>query len=184
MNRSGNHVTASRSVLVLFVIILISGCTSVKKREYAPFVRDLDGKNELIVSTYPAGLPDEVSQEGATFEAYETHGELYFQVFVRDRGRSIGSSPELESMRIHSFSYRLDDGPLTELLSGYTGNFWMQGNRRYEQRDLPPILYRSDGVVFIEINFELNGTKYAFEGEMPARASSVTVPTFIKDGGI
>jgi hypothetical protein len=135
------------------------------------------------VSTYPAGFPDRVNK-GVINERYETHGELYFQIHIRDKKQHFGPSPHVDSFHLHSFSYRIGDEPPVVLLSDYARPFWMQGNSRYEKRDLPPIPYHADGAVSIEIDFTLNGKKYSLKGDMPAHQRKTVAPTFIKNRGI
>lgn len=171
-------------VIGLSVLSLLAGCTSITQREYAPFVHELDGLSELVISTYPADFPDRLSEKGDLFEKYESAGEVYFQVNIRDKSKSSGPNDHVESINIHSFAYRVGDGPKTVLLSDYEDNFWMQGNPRYESRPLPPVPYVPDAKVSIEIRFTLNGTVFAFEGDMPARESSSLWPTIIVNQGV
>lgn len=176
--------TRTRILLGLGFALISAGCTSINQREYAPFVRDLDGLNELAISTYPADFPDRLSDKGEVFEKYESAGELYLQVHIRDSNKQIGPNPHVESINIHSFSYRVGDGPVTVLLSDYENNFWMQGNPRYEKRDLPPVPYVPGGRLSINISFTLNGDNYAFEGDMAATEQSSVLPTTIVDQGV
>ena len=46
-----------------------------------------------------------------------THGEVYFQLNVKDRQRAAGPNPHVEAFEFHSFAYRMDDGPKTVLLT-------------------------------------------------------------------
>ncbi|MFL2942264.1 MAG: hypothetical protein ACJZ68_01685 [Limisphaerales bacterium] len=46
-----------------------------------------------------------------------THGEVYFQLYVKDRQRAAGPNPHVEGVEFHSFAYRMDDGPKTVLLT-------------------------------------------------------------------
>ena len=177
-------MTAARNTFVVLIVLLLWGCTQFNQREYEPFVRDLDDLNQLEISTYAADFPDRLTEKGAVFEKYETAGELYFQVNIRDRKKSMGPNTNVESIVIHSFSYRFDDEPPSVLLSDYDYNFWMQGNPRYDKQDLPPIPYRPDGKVSIEIRFTLNGKTFEFEGDMPATESSSTWPTFVVNQGV
>ncbi len=177
-------IIAARNSLAVLVVLLVSGCTQFNPREYEPFVRDLDDSNQLEISTYAADFPDRLTEQGAVFEKYESADELYFQVNIRDSRKSAGPNTNVESILIHSFSYRFDDEPPSVLLSDYDYNFWMQGNPRYDKQDLPPIPYKPDGRVFIEIHFTLNGKTFEFEGDMPATESSSTLPTFIVNQGV
>ena len=171
--------------LIAFLLLLIgSSCTSITQREYSPFIRDLDGRNELKISTYPAVFPKGKSGSTLLLDKEESHGETYFQVYIRDSSKKMGPNPHVESIEIHSFSYQIDSGPKTELLSGYTHNFWMQGNPRYEKRKLPPIPYRSDSMISIEIDFTLNGKKYTYQGEMKPQEQTTVIPTAVRNSTI
>jgi hypothetical protein len=156
----------------------------MNQREYGPFVRDLGGGNELRISTYPADFPDRLTPKGKLYQRYESAGAVYFQVNIRDKSKGIGRNENVESIMIHSFAYRLSDAPPTVLLSDYDYNFWMQDNPRYESRDLPPIAYKPDGHVSIEIHFTLNGETYRYQGDMAARENTTTMPTVLAKQGI
>ncbi|MDJ0760006.1 MAG: hypothetical protein QNJ19_11440 [Woeseiaceae bacterium] len=172
------------SVLVFSILLVAAGCTSINHREYAPFVRELDGVSQLEISTYPADYPNRLSDKNDTFESYESADDIYFQINIRDKSRSIGRNEHVQSINIHSFSYRIGNEPPTLLLSDYDYNFWMQDNPRYEERDLPPIPFVPGGKVSISISFTLNGERYSFEGDMPASEHSRTVPTAIVNQGV
>ena len=182
--RALHRPIAPRMLLVLTFVLLSTGCTSIKQREYEPFVRDLDGLNELAISTYPADYPNRLSDKGGLLEEYESASELYLQVHIRDRKKKFGPNPHVESITIQSFAYRVGDGPLTVLLSDYDDNFWMQGNPRYEKRNLPPVPYVNNGRLWIDIQFTLNGKQYEFEGDMRATEDTSTLPTFIVNQGV
>lgn len=177
------HIQATKIIVfaALLGLLLASGCTSVTLRGYAPFVRDLDGRSELCISTYPAGFPTKVGRKRAGYESYETNEDLYFQVFIRDIKKRAGPNPHIESVCIHSFTCRIGDAPPELLLSGYTKNFWMQGNPQAGKRVVPPIPYHAKGRVSIEMDLTLNGKRYSFKGDMPARESRIVAPTFIKN---
>lgn len=176
--------TTTRLLPVLVIVLVEAGCTSIEQRAYAPFVRDLDGLSELAISTYPADYPDRLSDRGAWFEKYQSAGEMYLQVHIRDAKKQFGPNPHIESVNIHSFSYRIGNEAPTVLLSGYESHFWMQNNPRYEKRDLPPIPYVPEGKLMIDIRLSLNGKQYAFAGDMPATGKTRIWPTFIVDQGV
>ncbi len=174
----------AQSFFLLLLAFVVVACTSFKNREYAPFVRELDGNSVLEISTYPADFADRTSAKGAVMQSYESHGALFFQIFVRAKGKKAGPNPYVESMTIHSFSYSIDGAEPRVLLQDYASNFWMQGNPRYEQRELPPIPYRKNSNVTVRIDFSLNGTRYQFEGDMPAKESSSMLPTAVVEQSI
>jgi hypothetical protein len=175
---------AKLTLLSILLPLLVSSCTSITKREYEPFVRQLDDKSEISVSTYPAGFPRQVPGNSPSLEKLETHDELYFQIYVRDRKQNFGPNPHITSINIHSFSYRMGDQPLTELLTNYPEAFWMQNNPRYEKIKHTTIPYVPDSSVFIEIDLTLNGKRYKLNGNMPARESKLFAPTFILNQSI
>ena len=175
---------ATRIIMAVSGLLIVSACTKFRHLEYAPFVRDLDGLSELAISTYPANYPERLSNKGDVVQKYRTTGELYFQVHIRDKKTKSGPNSHVHSINIHKFSYRIGDAPPVDLLSGYQDNFWMQDNPRYEQRDLPAVPYVPDGKVSIEISLTLNGKKFEFEGDMPANEKSGVYPTVIVDQGV
>ena len=66
--------------IALSVLLVSKACTTVTHREYTPLIQELDEKNELKVSTYPAWFPKNVGPG-----KLETHGEVCFQLYVKDR---------------------------------------------------------------------------------------------------
>ena len=168
----------------LLLLAILSGCTNIRSLEYGAFVRDLDGLSELKITTYPADFANRLTDKGAVFQKYESAREVYFQVNIRDKSKSMGPNEHVESVRVHSFSYQVEGQPAVVLLSDYDDNFWMQGNPRYDDRELPPIPYLPDSRIAVRIAFMLNGEEYDFQGEMPANESSSTWPTFIVEQGV
>ena len=55
-------------------------------------------------------------------------------------------------------------------------SFWIQTNRNYESRDLPPILYRRNSRIMVEVELTLNGKRHTVLGVMPSRERRTTVP--------
>ena len=170
---------AKLTLLPILLPLLVSSCTSITKRDYRPFVRQLDDKSEISVSTYPAGFLREAPGNRPSFEKFETHDKLYFQIHVRDRKSDFGPNPHITSINIHSFSYRMGDQPPKELLSNYPHAFWMQDTPIYGQINHTTIPYAPDSSVSIEIDLTLNGKRYKLNGNMPARERKYVVPTFI-----
>jgi len=41
----------------------------------------------------------------------------------------------------------------------FCDSFWMQTNRNYESGDLPPILYRRNSRITVEVELTLNGKR-------------------------
>lgn len=157
--------------MILMAAIAITSCAGPTQRAYKPFVRNLDGKSELAISTYPAVFP--WTKDG---ELRETDDELYFQVFVRDRKTKCGTNPHVQSILIKSFAYQLDDRKSKQLLNNYPSNFWLQNNPNFEKRELPAVPYKADSAITVEIRLNLNGTDYSFEGKMPASKEKMIYP--------
>ena len=170
--------------LLVLSWITFTSCTSFTNREYGPFVRNLDGKSELHISTYPAFFPQKKSTSNSINKKLESHCEVYFQLFIRDLDKKFGPNPHIESVTIHSFSYQLPNEPKIEILTNHDGNFWMQGNPNYESRKLSAILYRKNSAINIEIDFSLNGKKYSYEGQMKSKESTTTLPKIIANASI
>jgi hypothetical protein len=174
---------AIRFFISLSGLLMISGCTQLKNLEYGPFIRDLDGRSELAISTYPADFAQRLSDKGAIFEQYESDRKLYFQVHIRDKETKFGPNPHVRSITIHTFSYQIAGAPPVVLLSEYQDNFWMQNNPRYEDAQ-PAVDYLPGGNISIEISLTLNGEKFVFEGDMPANESHQYLPTFVVNQSI
>jgi hypothetical protein len=169
---------------LLALTCLLGACTTVTHRAYTPFVRSLDGNSELCISTYPAWYPHNKPGGTSGFKQVETHGELNFQVHIRGAKKKQGPDDQVNSVKIRSFAYQLDDGPKIELLTDYPNNFWMQGNPRYQKDNLPPVPYLPDSVIHVQIDFTLNGKSYNFKGEMKPSESKTTMPTNILKSSI
>lgn len=163
-------------VVFLTAVVFVAGCASTTQLEYESVVRELDGKSELEISTYPAWYGSTKTRVPFVYKKSETHDKVCFQVFVRGKKEKCGPNPHVQSILINSFAYQLDGQPRRQLLSNYSSNFWMQNNTRYEKRELPPIPYIPDGVVAVEIDLTLNGREYSFEGEMPASEKTTVYP--------
>ncbi len=102
----------------------------------------------------------------------------YLQLFLKDRSVGSGPNPHVSSLKIHSFVYRLDDGPEVTLLEDFTYYFWMQGNEPVNRQ--PPIPYNPISTLSVEVDFTLNGTHHVVKGVMPAQETFVIVPSIIK----
>ena len=166
-----------KSVLLIFLILFLAGCVQIRYLKYKPFVHDIDGKNELYISTYPAGYAQKTDDSiPFVYKKLVTHDKLYFQVFIRDIKKKAGKNANIDSIRIHSFSYRIGNNPSTELLSNYDSNFWQQGQSKYnpDTKETSPILYVDGWTVSVNISFTLNGKDYSIQGEMPSAENTNT----------
>lgn len=165
-------------VLILGAWLVSGGVGQYQQRGYAPFVHALDGRSELKISTYPAWFPREEVDIPFVYTRRVSADSVFFQVFVREAGRTAGRNPHIESVTIHSFAYRFGNGPRTELLRDYEDGFWMQGDDRHNTMapDVPALLYFEETPVTVEINLTLNGQAYAVEGEMPSYERTTWYP--------
>lgn len=147
--------------------------------EYQPLIRSLDGKNELHISTYPAGFPRETSSIPFLYKALQTPELVYFQVFVRDADKKFGPNPHIESIRIHSFTYQFPGEEPVRLLSDFDGNFWMQGNPRYDPGEQEPIPYAENRLLQLSIDLTVNGRDYSFDEQVEASARRSSMPLLL-----
>jgi hypothetical protein len=169
-------------IFIILMGLFLSSCARVRHLEYAPFVHDIDGKNELSISTYPAWFAKDTFSIPFVYKKRVTHDKLYFQVFIRDINKKSGKNHNVESIRIHSFSYRIGNNPSTELISDYDANFWMQSQPEYNPnvKDTVPILYVDGWTVSVDISFTLNGKDYKIQGEMPSAEYTTSHPLIME----
>ncbi len=169
-------------ILSLSTLFLISGCGTMHTRGYETFTEEIDLDNQLQVSMNPASNPQKKQGSTSWMEERETYSKLNFQVFIMDKD-GYGKNPHVESVTIHSFSYQMNDGNKTEILSDYDYNFWMQGNSRYNKDGpiVPPIPYVPKSQIKFWIEFTLNGKKYSKQGILKSFESSSTYSTHMRD---
>ena len=139
---------------------MIQGCVNSTRLEYKPLTRNLDGKNELHISTYPSGFPQETTNIPFMYKTRRSPESVYFQVFVRDIDKKMGKNPNIESINIHSFSYQFPGQAPVELLSEYEDNFWMQGSPKGNTERSAPVPYGENWYLALKINLTVNGKKY------------------------
>ena len=147
--------------------------------EYEPLTRDLDGRSELHISTYPAGFPRETSAIPFLYKGLRTPEAVYFQVFVRDAAKKSGPNVHIDSVRIHSFSYRIHGQPPVELISDFDAGFWMQDQPDLAPAAQAPVPFDPGGSVHIVVDLTLNGRDYRIEGEMRAAERRNVRPLWI-----
>ena len=168
-----------RSVAAIAAVLLVQGCMAATILEYEPLTRDLDGRSELHISTYPAGFPRETSAIPFLYKGLRTPEAVYFQLFVRDAEEKSGPNPHIDSVRIRSFTYQLPGKPPVELISDFDAGFWMQ-----DQPDLAPVRhapvpFEPGGSVRVVVDLTLNGRDYRIEGEMRAAERRNVRPLWI-----
>ena len=152
--------------ITISIIITLSGCSKFTHLKYSSFVRDLDGKSELVISTYPTWYPKRTFHIPFFYENLISPEEVYFQVFVRDPVKKIGQNPHVKSIRIHSFAVQMQNQSKIVLISDYGSNFWMQGQSKDNELDVQPIPYYPDAPLRVDIALTMNGVDYSFKGKM------------------
>lgn len=145
---------------------LLTGCIDHRILEYEPVVVDLDGKNELHISTYPADYPRTTSRVPYMYKKTRSPDSVFFQVFVRDGQKKTGQNVHVESIRIHSFSYQFDNEAPVELMTQYDDYFWMQDQPNHNKGERKPVPLVSGKPVAIDISLTVNGKDYAFKTRM------------------
>ena len=171
-----------KPILLILIGLFLASCGQVRHLEYTPFVQNVDGKNELYISTYPAWFAKDTFSIPFVYKKRVTHDKLYFQVFIRDFNKKSGKNPYVDSIQIHSFSYRIGNNPSTVLISNYDSNFWMQGQPQDNPnpKDTSPVLYVDGWAVSIDISFTLNGKDYSIQGEMPSAERTTIYPLIME----
>lgn len=159
---------------ILLVIVFSTGCAKTTFLKYSEFVTPLDDKSELSVKTYPAFFPKETFHIPFLYREFVTHDKLYFQVFVRDKNKKAGPNPNIDSIEIHSFSYKLNDHDSRELISGFKANFWMQG--QHADNKSTPIQFHPEGKIEIDTSLTINGKELKKTGVMKATTQSRLYP--------
>lgn len=166
--------------LTLFgTALLLSGCMSSTQLGYQDFIHDLDGQNDLVISTYPAWYPSRKKDVPYTYTHLETHDRVLFQIIIQDKKRSLGPNETIKSAQIKSFSYQLDDGESIELLKNHKGGSWMQTASQYKEVERVAIPYKPGSVLSVKIELSYNGKNYSFEGEMPASEKRKVYPLLL-----
>ena len=162
------------------LMLVLGGCARIDHLKYKTFITDIDGESVLEISTYGADFGRSVKHVPFLYRHMESHDRLWFQVFIRDKDNA-GRNPHVESIIIHSFSYRFGDQPETVLLTDYADNFWMQGRSddHSNGRGTQPILFDPHWAVTVSIEFTLNGIDYSFEGTMPGVRKTSRKPLLV-----
>ncbi len=156
------------AMAAMVLALLAQGCLDTTTLEYEPLTHALDDRNELHVSTYPAGLPRQTSSIPFLYKALRTPDSLYFQVFVRDADRRSGPNPNIDSIRIESFSYRFPGQDPVELMADYDDYFWMQGSPRYDRSDSMPVRWGEGWYLELRIDLTVNGEHHLVEQRVDA----------------
>lgn len=157
---------AFRMMVMLGTGSLLSGCTDLRIPEYEPVAFDLDGKSELHISTYSADYPRTTSHIPFLYKIIRGPESVFFQVFVRDRQKKAGPNTHIKSIRIHSFSYQIEDEAPVVLIADYGDYFWMQDQPNYNKGERNPVPWVSGKPIAIDISLTVNGKDYAFKTGM------------------
>jgi hypothetical protein len=163
-------------VFTISILVTFSGCSKFTHLKYSSFVRDLDGKSELVISTYPTWYPKRTLHIPFLYENLISPEEVYFQVFVRDSVKKVGQNPNVKSIRIHSFAVQMQNQSKIILISDYESNFWMQGQSKDNKLDVQSIPYYPDTPLRVDIALTLNGVDYSIKGKMnPTKEVSMSL---------
>jgi hypothetical protein len=169
MNKESMVVKAIITLVGIALLLPGAGCSSVVKKEYRSHVQQLDGKNELVISTYPAWFPTEEAEVPPLNVKVVSDDYVALQFLIREQGTDSGSSPHIESIQVNRLAYRLDDGPENVILRNFPAGFWMQETGNHSERKTKGIPYQNGSVLHVSVDLTLNGEKYLIQGKMPAR---------------
>ena len=166
MSRDCLHLSLS----VLLCAILPS-CSQYVEKKYRDVTWAAGTKHVVEVSTYPAWFPSTEEQVPGVYTQVESHGEVFFEVHVRNARRGLANRHQgIESCVIKSFSYQL---PGKEWVTVITERNPVQGSF-WQQRD-GPVPFREGEEVRVRVRVKLNGEDRVFEGTMKAIEDS-TIP--------
>lgn len=163
-----NYPVSTQSAGTVLVCLLLQGCLDTTVQFYGPITLPVDDGNELHISTYPAGLPDQETHIPFLYRRFRTSDQVYFQVFVREKGKEAGRNPNIESIKIRSFSYRFPSMEPTELIADYDDNFWMQGQPNYNPGGSEPIPFDEHWYLKVQLDMNVNGVDYKFDERIDA----------------
>ncbi len=148
--------------------LLLQGCLDTTVQYYGPITLPVDEGNELHISTYPADFPDQEAHIPFLYRKLKTPDRVYFQVFVRERGKKAGPNPNIESIKIRSFSYRFPSQDPIELIADYDDNFWMQGQPNYNPGGSEPVPFNEHWYLQLKLDMTVNGVDYTFDERIDA----------------
>jgi len=175
---SKQHFILKGIALPSVLCSLSVGCASITNLEYKEYVRELDDKNELRVSTHPAWFPKQEVNIPLVYVKMVTDEYVALSFYVRKKGTKDGSNPQIGSMKVHKFTYRLDDGPEKILLRDFPKDSWTQQTGSYAERAKKAIPFKNDSILHITADLTLNGEDYFIKGDMPARRRFSSAPIF------
>jgi len=174
------HKLSKQGAGIVFMALMLQGCTDITYQFYGPVTLPVDDGNELHISTYPAGFPDEEAHIPFLYRRLRTPNQVYFQVFVREKGKEAGPNPNIESVKIRSFSYHFPSQEPTELIIDYDGNFWMQGQPKYNPNGSEPIPFDEHWYLHVQIDMNVNGIDYKFDHRIDADTRRTFQPLLLR----
>jgi hypothetical protein len=165
---------------IALVALALQGCMKVTVVEYGPLTRPLDSKNELHISTYPAWFPRETKSVPFLYKALHTSDSVFFQVFIREAGTRGGKNPNVESIRIHSFSYGFPGQDSIVALTDYPQNFWQQGDPNNDARTGKSVLHSEGWYLRLNLHLTLNGQEHRIDEVVHANTRTSYRPLFLE----
>ncbi|HET6565645.1 MAG TPA: hypothetical protein VFG52_09560 [Xanthomonadales bacterium] len=154
---------------VMLLAFMLQACVDVTVHSYESLTYDLDGRNELHISTYPAGFPRETSSIPFLYKAVSTPDSVYFQLYVRDQQKKSGPNPNIDSIHIRSFSYYFPGQEPVTLVSDYDEYFWMQDNPQQNPAKSPPAPYDEHWYLYVRVDMTINGKDYLVDEKLMAK---------------
>lgn len=174
-----HHQVWTRSASTMLLCLLLQGCLDTTVQYYGPITLPVDDGNELHISTYAAGFPDQEEHIPFLYRKLRTTDQVYFQVFVREKGKEAGRNPNIESIKIRSFSYHFPSQEPTELIADYDHNFWMQGQPKYNPGGSGPIPFDEHWYLYVQLDMNVNGVDYKYRERMDANTRRSVRPLIL-----
>lgn len=175
-----HFLSSTQAVGAFFACLLLQGCMDTTVQYYGPITLPVDNGNELHISTYPAGFPAQEAHTPFLYRRFRTPDKVYFQVFVREKGKEAGRNPNIESIRIRSFSYYFPGQEPTQLITDYDNNFWMQGEPNYNPVGSEPIPFNEHWYLHVRLDMIVNGVEYSFDERIDANTRRTLRPLFLR----
>jgi hypothetical protein len=150
------------------------------RRRIRPLTHPLDSKNELYISTYPAWFPRETKSIPFLYKALRTPDSVYFEVFVREIGTTGGKNPNVDSIRIHSFSYGFPGQDSVAALTDYPSKFWQQGDPKNDARTRKAVMHSEGWYLRLKMHMTLNGQEHRIDEVIHANTRTIYRPLILE----
>jgi hypothetical protein len=173
---STNRLRLIYTIIIALIAVLSGGCAKFIRYEYTSHVFPLDGKSELVVSTFSSGYPETQEHVPFLFKSLQAPQSVYFEFFVRAVGTSGGRNPNIESIHVKNFSYEFPGQLPVTLLKDYSEGFWQQGRRDYGSDQLEPVPCFQGWYLRVKFDLVLNGKAFKGEHVLHARELSRRYP--------